>query len=289
MAFKRGFKAVDQEKKRQERVREERTKQLWKFYLPKDGDEADITFLTEEPINFEEHNVRTFVKGKERFEGIPCIGKDCKYCEDGEKTSFKSAWLIVDHREYEYKDKNGKKQTGKDQIRVFIHGIKVASQLDRLSKKYGILNRTLNMVRMGSDTSTTYTFEREGKKNYSPSEIEELLPEALREEYDGTTESLYDLLENQIIMLAGQNDYSSDKEDDEDDEDEDYDDSLVDIDDEEEEDEEDERPRKNKGSKKVDKKSSKTSSGKKSKTKFGNKKRVENKVKKTSVKGLLNK
>lgn len=265
--FKRGFNAVKEEKERQEKNKENRNKGLWKFYLSKDGDEADLTFLTEEPINYYAHNIKTYVNGKERFEEIPCVGDNCKHCKNGEKTTFKSAWLVVDHREYEYKDKEGNKKTGADQVRLFIYGTKIASQLDRIAKKYGLLNRTMTIIRMGTGTSTSYTFERGDKNILSSSEIEELLPDALAKEYDGTEESLYTILENQILLLAGVDENSDEEE-------EDYDDSLVNMD-EEEEDEEDETPVKKVAKKKLANK------------KFSKK---ENSVKKkTSVKNLIKK
>lgn len=243
--FKRGFKAVNEEKERQEKNKENRGKGLWKFFLGGDGDEADITFLTEEPINYYEHTLKTYQNGKERYESIPCIGDKCKHCKNGEKASFKSAWLVVDHREVEYKDKDGNTKTIQDQVRLFIYGTKIASQLDRVSKKYGLASRTMTMIRMGKGTSTTYTFERGDKNVLSPSEIEELLPESIREQYEGTEESLYDILEKQILLLAG--------EDTETEEDTKVDDTLVNLDDEEEE----EAPRKTKkfGAKKFSSKS----------------------------------
>lgn len=264
--FKRGFKAVDEEKERQEKNKQNRGKALWKFYLAKDKDEADLTFLTSEPINFYSHNIKSYVNGKERFDEIPCVGENCKYCKQGEKTTFKSAWLVVDHREFKYKDKDGKEQTGSDQVRLFIYGTKIASQLDRIAKKYGLENRVLTMIRMGTGTSTTYTFERGDKNVLSPKEIEELLPEALRKEYEGTEESLYDILENQILMLAGE-----EPEDDED-EDDDVDETIVplDDDDDDEDEEEEERPKKSKVKK---------LGGKKGKR--------EHRVKKTSIKNLV--
>lgn len=260
--FKRGFKAVSEEKERQDKNRENRTKGLWKFFLKDDGAEAEITFLTEEPINYYEHTIKTYQNGKERYESIPCIGDSCKLCKNGEKASFKSAWLVVDHTEVEY-TKDGKTQTISDQVRLFIYGTKIASQLDRVSKKYGLAHRTMTMVRMGKGTSTTYTFERGDKNDLSPKEIEELLPEALQKEYEGTEESLYGILERQILLLAGENV-------DEDKEDKPVDNTLVSMEDDEEEEEKPVVAKKKFGAKKFGAKS-------------------ENSVRKTSVKKLLKK
>ena len=256
--FKRGFKAVNEEKKRQE---ENRSKggQIWKFFIQNDGDEADITFLTDQPISYYEHNIKSFRNGKEYYDAVPCIGEGCKHCANGDKTTFKSAWLVVDHRENEYTDKDGKKQVTVDNVRLFVYGTKIASQLDRIATKYGLLNRTMTMIRMGKGTSTTYTFERGELQSLTKKDIEELLPESVRDLYEGTTESLYTILEKQIMASAGVDT----------DEDEPVKDTaLVSIDDEDEE--EDVKP----------------------KSKFSNKKfaKRENSVKtKTSVKRLLKK
>ena len=117
----------------------------------------------------------------------------------------------------------------------------------------------MTMIRMGKGTSTTYTFERGELQSLTKKDIEELLPESVRDLYEGTTESLYTILEKQIMASAGVDT----------DEDEPVKDTaLVSLDDEDEE--EDVKP----------------------KSKFSNKKfaKRENSVKtKTSVKRLLKK
>lgn len=231
--FKRGFKAVTEEKQRQE---ENRSKggQLWKFFLKDDGDEADITFLTDQPISYYEHTIKSFKNGKEVYDSIPCIGEGCKHCANGDKTTFKSAWLVVDHRENSYTDKEGKKQTSTDNVRLFVYGTKIASQLDRISTKYGLLNRTMTMIRMGKGTSTTYTFERGDVVSLTKNDIEELLPESVRDLYEGTTDSLYTILEKQIMALANLEDSDDEPV---------KDNTLVSLDDDDEDEEEEVKPK----------------------------------------------
>lgn len=199
--FKRGFNAVNEEKQRQEEQRN-RGNGLFRFYLKKDKEEADITFLTEQPVNFFEHTIKKYANGKEIYESIPCIGDGCKHCADGDRPSFKSAWLIIDHREYSYKDKDGNTKTGRDQVRLLVYGTKVASQLDRKSERYGLMGRIYTVVRLGSGTSTTYTFEHGDKYSLTRQEIEEILPDSIKELYDGTTDSFYNIIEQQILMLV---------------------------------------------------------------------------------------
>lgn len=217
--FKRGYEASRAEKQRQDEAREAMGKRLWRFFLKDDGDEADLRFLTEEPVNFFEHTLKGSKGGKEVFETYTCTGENCPFCEDGDKPTYKGAYLVIDHREFEYKDQKGKKQTGKDQIRLFVQGMKVVSQLDRISDKYGLSNRDVTFIRLGSGTQTTYTIERGDEEKLSSTEIKGLLPEKLREEYDGTMDSLYDIIEEQLVMNT--KDYEPDSDENEDDEDDD--------------------------------------------------------------------
>ena len=233
--FKKGFEANRQEKARQEKMAENRGKKLFRFFLAKDGDEADLIFLTEEPINFQEHNVKGSRNGKEVFNQFTCTGDDnCELCNDGDRPSFKGAFLVWDGRPFEYTDKNGKKQKTEGSLKLFVYGTKVISQLDRISSKYGLAGREITMVRLGSGTSTNYTFERGDKVSLTEKEITNMLPEKLREEYDGTEESLYAIIERQLEMnVKG---YNGESNDDSDEEDDSYDgrDAVMGVDDDEE-------------------------------------------------------
>lgn len=229
--FKRGYEASRAEKERQDKARENAGKKLWKFFLAEDGDEADLRFLTEEPVNFYEHNLK---KG-ERYEQYTCTGDDCPFCEDGDRPTYKGAYLVVDRREFEYTDNNGKKQKGKNQVRLFVQGMKVVSQLDRISDKYGLSNRDVCIVRLGKGTQTTYTIERGEEEKMTTKEIKNLLPEKLRDEYDGTMDSLMSIVEEQLLMLT--KDYTPEDEDDDEDEEDTGRSKLISSDDDDEEEE----------------------------------------------------
>ena len=215
--FKKGYNAVREEKQRQDENREKMGKQLWKFFLSKDGEEATVRFLTEEPINFYEHTIKSVRNGKERYDSVICTHDlgECSLCDSGDKPSFKGAFLIYDKRPYEYTDKNGKKQTGKGQLRLYVQGARVLSQLDRLSERYGLTNRDYIITRSGSGTSTTYMFDRgDDVSKLTEAEITNMLPEKLREQYDGTMESLYAIVQNQLEMqINGDVDEDDDVED----------------------------------------------------------------------------
>lgn len=270
--FARGYDASREEKARQDKARENMGKRLWRFFLKDDGEEAEVRFLTEEPVNFWEHNIK---KGSNQFEQYTCTGDDCPFCNDGDKPTYKGAYLIVDHREYEYKDKDsGKTKKGKDQVRLFVQGMKVVSQLDRISERYGLSNRDVTIVRLGNGTQTTYTIERGDEDKLSQKEVRNLLPEKLRDEYDGKVSSLMDIIEEQLMMRT--KDYDPNNDDDEDEEEEDRKvRSRIIRDD----DEEDEKPKK--------KKLTASGSSKKPKSLF--RKAEDNRKPKLTAKSLLKK
>ena len=253
--FKQGYQAAREEAQRQEEVRANSGKRLWRFYLPKDGDEATVRYLTEEPINFQEHTIKTTRNGKDSYDTHICTKEmgHCLYCDNGDRPSFKGAFLIIDKRPYEYTDKNGKKKTAKGQVRLYVSGARIISQLDRLSSRYGLTKRDYIITRSGSGTSTTYMFDRSDDiDRLTPEEIKNFLPEKLREDYDGTEESLYKILQDQLEMDIDSS--VSNDDDEEDDDSEEYSSrrNLVGVDDEDEdedEDEEEEEPPKKKSSK----------------------------------------
>ena len=102
--FKRGYEAQREELARQEEARENMGKKLWRFFLPQPekrqrSTEADVRFLTEEPVNFMEHTMKERDNGKEVYRHYTCTGDNCPLCEGGDRPSFKGAYLLVDHRE----------------------------------------------------------------------------------------------------------------------------------------------------------------------------------------------
>lgn len=275
--FKKGYEAAREEQKRQDETREKMGKRLWRFFLSKDGEEATVRFLTEEPITFYEHTIKTVHNGKESYDTHICTQDGCEFCESGDRAGFKGAFLIYDKRPYEYTDKNGKKKKGEGQLRLYVQGTRVLSQLDRLSSRYGLTGRDYIITRSGSGTATTYMFDRTDEVGkLTDSEIKNMLPEKLRDKYDGTQESLYHIVEDQLAMLV--DDYD---EDDDDEEDDDYNESrrrnLVGVDDDDEDDEE-EAPRRSLPGKKKSSISSPKST-KKTSSKLGRKLPRENSVK----------
>lgn len=249
--FKKGYEAARQEKKRQEEVRESMNKRLFRFFLMGDGAEAKVRFLTEEPINFNEHTVKTYKSGKERYDNVLCCDDEsCSLCKEGDKPSFKGAYLIWDYSTYESKDKNGKKKKVNGSLKLYVAGTRVLSQLDRLSNRYGLTSRDYEISRTGTGTDTSYMIERTDEiTKLTKAQITNMLPEKLKEDFDGTMESLYSIIEEQIkLCLPKDSDFGGEDEDE--DEEPPRGKNLVDYDEDEEmEDEidEDEVPFKSKG------------------------------------------
>ena len=222
--FKRGYDIVREEKVRQDKARENAGNKLWTFYL-KENEEAKIRFLTEEPVSFLAH-----VTTNGKYDTIVCPEKDCKYCEDGDRPSFKGAYLIIDKREFEMTNKKtNKKEIRKAVLRLYIVGTQILSQLDRYSSKYGLIKRDYTIAKNGSGQNTTFSFDPEEPSKITKEEISNLMTEKMREQYDGSTESLMKILEGQLERLLPNTTVSEDEE-----VEEPKNNALIDVDDEEE-------------------------------------------------------
>ena len=207
--FSRGYDSVREEKERVDRVRESAGNRLWTFFLKDDRDEARIRFLLEEPSTFNVHVVRD----SKNFETVVCKKEGCRYCEDGDKPSFKGAYLIIDKREIELTNKKtNKKERRNATLRLYIVGTQVLSQLDRLSSKYGLTKRDFTIARNGSGQNTTYSFDPEEPSKITKEEISNLMTEKMREQYDGSTESLINILEGQLELMVDNGTVTEDTE-----------------------------------------------------------------------------
>jgi hypothetical protein len=178
--FKRGFNVIKEEQERRDREKESRVGRLWRFFLKKEEEDVPVDFLTEEPLCFHEHTIPS----GGGYEHHTCTGENCKFCADGTKPQFVAAWLVVDRRAVPYEDKKtGEKKIIKDRIKLLVRGMTDAAQLDRLSKKFGLMKYGWTVTRTGTGTSTSWRFERDEQKVIPASEIAELrkqLPEKLR-------------------------------------------------------------------------------------------------------------
>lgn len=228
---KRGFTAHKQEEKKIEERKAKAGSNIWRFFLKDKEEDVPVRFLTEEPILFYEHSIQN--NGK--WDNVTCIGADegCPHCASGSKPSYKGAWLIVDGREFEYTDKNGKKQTGSDQLRLYVRGSTDIGKLDRLSRKWGLTTRPYFANKTGSGTSTSYELDRGEESELSSKELENLLaklPEKYKNHADpDDMDTLYDIVEDCIfgdVIEAPSNSKSSRKDDDEEEEEVDVDEGV---------------------------------------------------------------
>lgn len=214
--FKRGYKPLAEEAKKQEARRQANKEKLYEFYLKDDGDEAEVRCLLEEPINVRVHQVQRKSGGKVFYDTFICTeDENCEYCNEGDNPQLKGANLLIDRRKFKYTDDKGKEKTGKDQLKLILQGTKVMGQFERISKKYGLINRDVTIVRLGKGQNTSYTVERGEEDELSTKEIKACLPEWCREEYDGSEDSLYDILEAQLDKMKACVDDDDDDDDDE--------------------------------------------------------------------------
>lgn len=201
--FKRGYEAARQEIKEQEARSEGNKYNLWQLFLT-EGDDVRIRFLTEEPLNLHTHTV----KRRGKYVTYRCCGDECALCDDSEYASFKGAYLVYDYREWE--DRKGKKHSGN--LRLYLVGTRVLSQLDRLHTKYGLNNRDYIISRAGSDKSTTYMFDRQDEEKLTSKKIKQMLGD-LAEEFNGTEDSLYEILDKVLMASLPISKMDTDEED----------------------------------------------------------------------------
>lgn len=130
---------------------------IYDFYV-KDGQEALMRFLTDEPVSFMAHNIkvgkapRTFV----------CTGDaDCQGCKQADsfdptkpnKPVVRAAYLVLDGTITEKDEMQDGKPTGKkvqytDQIKVMVRGTSDIAAIERCKEKYGLLGRAYYVSKM---------------------------------------------------------------------------------------------------------------------------------------------
>lgn len=211
--IKRGFKAVKEEEQRKEKAKEASQGRLWRIFFPRDADEdheIPVTFLTDEPVCYHEHNIK--VQGK--IENHACVGEGCKYCDEGDRPRFVGAFLVVDHTEFKREErdakgnKTGKKVKDKDKVKLLVRGSTDLAKLDKLNKRKGLLGIKWSIYKTGTEQSTSWNFDSIEENEYSKKEIQALLPEKLR------NMDLYTIIEEQVTPEEEEEDgYENDNDD----------------------------------------------------------------------------
>lgn len=202
----RGFKYAREAKKEQELRR--RRNGLYRFFLAK-GEEADIRFLTEQPVTFYEHTLPS--RRGNGYDNFTCLGEDCPWCERGDNPSFKGAFLIVDRRKIASKKEKGKYY--QNTVRLAVFGTNVLAQLDRKQQKYGLTNREYTVAR----TNNAYDWEQGEVCRLKPP-LEELLKDFDKKDpYDIVEDAIKPLSKSELKKI-GFNKYDEDEDDDDGDE-----------------------------------------------------------------------
>jgi len=128
-----------------DRVKEESAKTNYseEFRLG-DGETAKIRFLTEEPLNFRQHNLH--VDGKwPKYTCRQGLEGGCPLCKAGDTPRFVGAYTIFDYRD--------------NKVKIYIQGIRVLKVLDRLhAREGGLMGQDFEVSRSGKGTDTSYNF-----------------------------------------------------------------------------------------------------------------------------------
>lgn len=146
--FNEGYEAVEQ---RSKELEEQQNRSFIPNFILKEDEEAKIIFLTDKPINFYEH----YVKSLNRY--FTCSQKDCPLCDTGNKPSYRGAYLILDTRYEEWTDRENKKQSRQNTVKVMKQGIKALKVIKKHEEKRGLKKFAWEIERTGSGTDTTYT------------------------------------------------------------------------------------------------------------------------------------
>lgn len=149
--FSTGYEKVEQRAKEVEEALNR--EYIPEFFLTSDQ-EAAISFVTSEPFNFYQH----YLQQSKRYFTCSQDG-NCVLCASGNKATFSSAYLIVDHRYETWADKKtGEKKERQNTLKLAKFGIRAAKALAGLNKKRGLGNFAWEITRTGSGNDTIYTF-----------------------------------------------------------------------------------------------------------------------------------
>lgn len=143
-----GYDAVE---KRSKELEEQQNSNYIPPFILKEDEDAKILFLTDKPVNFYEH----YVKSLNRY--FTCSQDNCPLCDTGNKPSYRGAYLVLDTRYEEWVDKENKKQSRQNTVKVMKQGIKALKVIKKHEEKRGLKKYAWEIERTGSGTDTTYT------------------------------------------------------------------------------------------------------------------------------------
>lgn len=166
--FSQGYNKVEE---REREIKEAMNRSfIPQLFIREEDEDVFVSFVTSEPITFYEH----FIPAQKRSYTCPDNGDSskgtCPMCAMGNKPSFRGAYLVIDHRYEEFKNKNDETVKQQHTLKIAKFGIRVLKQLQKLDAKLkkgspvmppiqeGILGVPFEIVRSGSGTDTSYTF-----------------------------------------------------------------------------------------------------------------------------------
>ena len=139
------------------------------FWL-KDGEEADIRVITQQPINIYQHNTPV---GAQRFANRTCPGEGCPLCESGNKKRFVAVFTVIDRRKEKWTDKQGKAQSSESRLKTWRCGSRIMAQLENLlAKKGDFTGYDINVSRTGKGKDSTYILIPGDRENLSSADKE---------------------------------------------------------------------------------------------------------------------
>jgi len=126
------------------------------FWLQED-ESAEVRFMSGEPINIFEHNIR--IDGK--FAQRTCLqgtGEKCPLCERGDKKRFVGVFCVIDRRTNKWTSKgDGKKHVEVNQVKMWRCGHRILGMLEKFIAKRGKLTGyDIEVTRSGAGTDTIY-------------------------------------------------------------------------------------------------------------------------------------
>lgn len=166
--YDQGFQKVKEVGKRLEELQN-------RVYLPvftlSPGEEATVSFITDEPFTFYEHFVKSL---KQSFTCSQAL--DCPICCLGHKPTFRGAFLIIDHRLEMWKDKQtGEEKSRQNTLKILKFGIRALQVLERKNERKGLKNYSWIITRTGAGNDTQYDFEDIQKVEFvMPQELPDL-------------------------------------------------------------------------------------------------------------------
>lgn len=157
-----GWGAVNNQVKETEERKEQYANKLNDIWWT-DGETIRLQIVEEDPHCMDTHGVKN---KHHKFVQVPCqhgTQRTCTLCNEGSKTSFRAAFLILDYRGGWNKEaKAFDYDLDNATFKRWLTPLAIAQQLESLKKrsKIDLTGMVLDVTRTGTDSSTKYNIER---------------------------------------------------------------------------------------------------------------------------------